>query len=235
MSNVNVSIERKLAVVGAGFWGKNLIRNFYELGALSIICDTNKELEEEYKSRYPDIYFTEDFKELLNHPEIDALIIATPASWHYNMTKGALLANKHVFVEKPLALNVNEGRELVDLAEEKGLILMVGHILRYHPAIDKLKDIIDKGELGKIQYIYSNRLNIRKIRTEENILWSFAPHDISTILFLLNELPESASAQGESYIQYQIPDVTMSIMNFRNGVKAHIYLYPGSTHLKNRN
>lgn len=136
------------------------------------------------------------------------------------MAKEALLANKDVFVEKPLALNVNEGRELVNLAMEKRLILMVGHILRYHPAIDKLKDIIDKGELGKVQYIYSNRLNIGKIRTEENILWSFAPHDISVILFLLNELPEAVSAQGESYIQQHIPDVTITTMDFRTGVKS---------------
>ena len=168
-------MERNIAVVGAGFWGKNLVRNFYELGVLHTICDADKKREGEYRSKYPDTDFTQFFSQVLDDPQIDGVVVSTPASYHYEMAREALLAGKHVFVEKPLALQVDEGKELVKLARERVLVLMVGHILQYHPAIERLKGLIEKGELGKIQYIYSNRLNIGKIRSEENILWSFAP------------------------------------------------------------
>lgn len=226
-------MKGNISVIGVGYWGRNYVRNFYELGALHTICDTRKELKNEYRSKYPDIHFTESFAEVLGNPHINAVVIATPSIYHYQMTKETLLSKKHVLVEKPLSLQVKEGNELVRLADDKGLILMVGHILRYHPAIAKLKELIDKGELGKIQYIYSNRLNIGKIRTEENILWSFAPHDISVILFLLNESPESIYATGGSYLQQHIPDVTITTMDFRSGVKAHIFvswLHPFKEH-----
>jgi UDP-2-acetamido-3-amino-2,3-dideoxy-glucuronate N-acetyltransferase len=217
-------MERNIAVVGAGYWGKNLVRDFYELGALHTICDTSKQLGSEYKSQFRGIKFTDSYNHLLNDSSLKAVVIATPAAYHYKMAKEALLSKKHVFVEKPLALKVEQGEELVSLARKQGLVLMVGHILRYHPAIKKLKELISTGELGKIQYIYSNRLNIGKIRSEENILWSFAPHDISVILFLLNEFPESIYATGGSYLQKQIPDVTLTTMDFKSGVKAHIFV-----------
>ncbi|PIP08259.1 MAG: oxidoreductase [Syntrophobacterales bacterium CG_4_9_14_3_um_filter_49_8] len=217
-------MERNIAVVGAGFWGKNLVRNFYELGVLHTICDADKKREGEYRLKYPDTDFTQFFSQVLDDPQIDGVVVSTPASYHYEMAREALLAGKHVFVEKPLALQVDEGKELVKLARERVLVLMVGHILQYHPAIERLKALIEKGELGKIQYIYSNRLNIGKIRSEENILWSFAPHDISVILFLLNESPETLYATGGSYLQHQIPDITITTMDFKSGVKAHIFV-----------
>ena len=217
-------MKKNIAVVGAGYWGKNLVRDFYELGALHTICDANKELGGEYKSQFRNIKFTASYSHLLDDSSLKAVVIATPAAYHYQMAKEALLSKKHVFVEKPLALKVEQGEELVSLAKKQGLILMVGHILRYHPAIKKLKELVSTGELGKIQYIYSNRLNIGKIRSEENILWSFAPHDISVILFLLNEFPETIYATGGSYLQKQIPDVTLTTMNFKSGVKAHIFV-----------
>jgi UDP-2-acetamido-3-amino-2,3-dideoxy-glucuronate N-acetyltransferase len=152
------------------------------------------------------------------------VVVATPAETHFTVSHKALSAGKHVFVEKPLALTEEEGQQLVKLAEQNELILMVGHILHYHPALIKLKELINSGELGKIQYLYSNRLNIGKIRNEENILWSFAPHDISVILMLLGEMPESVYATGGSYLQRKIPDTTLTTMDFPSGVKAHIFV-----------
>ena len=174
-----------VGVVGIGYWGPNLIRNFSAEGRvkLSAICDLDKKRMMKIGSQYSSAKQFTDFENLLN--EVDAVAIATPAALHYAMAKQALLAGKDIFVEKPLSLKVDEGRELVELAREKGNILLVGHLLEYHPAVVKLKDLVDNGELGRIQYIYSNRLNLGRFRTEENILWSFAPHDISVILLLL--------------------------------------------------
>lgn len=213
-----------IAIIGAGYWGKNLARNFYELGALNVICDSNDSLEESYKQKYPDVHFTTSYRGILVDESIDAVAIATPAVTHYTLSMEALRAGKHVFVEKPLALRVDEGEQLVSFAPEQSRILMVGHILQYHNAVLKLKELIDKGELGKIQYLYSNRLSIGKIRTEENILWSFAPHDISVILMLLGEMPETVYATGGNYLQQQVADVTLTTMNFPSGVKAHIFV-----------
>ena len=156
---------------------------------VSAICDTDKERLEILKDNYPDVKQFSDYGSVLNDPAISAVVIATPAATHYSLVKEALLADKDVFVEKPISLNFKDGQELVDLAESKKRIFLVGHILEYHPAIGKMKEMISKGELGKIQYIYSNRLNLGKFRNEENILWSFAPHDISVILLLLGEMP----------------------------------------------
>jgi UDP-2-acetamido-3-amino-2,3-dideoxy-glucuronate N-acetyltransferase len=219
--------KTKVAVVGAGAWGKNLVRNFHELGVLHTICDSNREIELAYRKQHPEVNFFSSISQLLRNPssdDLDAVVVATPAELHYHIAKEFLLAEKHVFVEKPLALNVREGLELLELAGNKRRILMVGHILQYHPALIKLKELIDRGELGKIQYIYSNRLNIGKIRTEENILWSFAPHDVSAMLMLLNEMPERVCASGGSYLQVNIPDVTLTTMDFPSGVKAHIFV-----------
>jgi len=217
-------MSANIAVVGCGYWGKNLVRNFAELKVLHTICDTDHKKLERYKGIYPEVNISSSFTQLLDNLELGAMVIATPAETHYRLAKEALLSNKDVFVEKPLALNVEEAQELVDLAEKYKKILMVGHLLQYHPAVIKLKELIDKGYLGKIQYVYSNRLNIGKIRSEENILWSFAPHDISVILMLLNEFPNSVYATGGNYLQHQIADVTLTTMDFRSGVKAHIFV-----------
>lgn len=168
--------------------------------------------------------FLVDYESVLSDTTVDGVVIATPAAMHYGMVRRALSAGKHVLVEKPLALNVKEGEELVWSAESTGRVLMVGHILHYHPAVQKLKELVDNGFLGKIQYLYSNRLNIGKIRTEENILWSFAPHDISTMLMLLGELPDRVFAHGGSYLQENVADTTVTYLNFPSGVKAHIFV-----------
>ena len=217
-------MKKNIAVIGCGYWGKNLVRNFYELNSLYAICDVDRKRLKSFKEKHPDLVVYNDYKTLLKKPEIDAIVIATPAATHYAVVKEALLANKDVFVEKPLALHYKEGKELVSLAEEKDKILMVGHILEYHPAVIKLKKMINKGELGKINYIYSNRLNLGKIRTEENILWSFAPHDISVIIGLLEEMPEEVTAHGGNYLNPNIADVTVTTMNFPSGAKSHIFV-----------
>jgi predicted dehydrogenase/acetyltransferase-like isoleucine patch superfamily enzyme len=214
----------EVAVVGSGYWGKNLVRNFYELGVLKLVCDKNETLREQFKEQYPELDVCSAYTDVIGSADIKAVVIATPAETHYALAKEALLAGKHVFVEKPVALMQEEGQELVELADENKLILMVGHILHYHPAVRKLKELIDTGELGKIQYLYSNRLNIGKIRAEENILWSFAPHDISVILMLLGEMPETVCATGGSYLQHDIPDTTLTTLDFPSGVKAHIFV-----------
>lgn len=213
-----------IAVVGCGYWGKNLVRNFWELDALTAICDTNERTLNAFKTKYPDIKTHTSFKGILEDKTIAGVVIATPAVTHYSIAKQAILNDKDVFVEKPLSLKVEEGEELVKLAKNRKKILMIGHILYYHKAIAKLKELIDSGELGKIQYIYSNRLNIGKIRTEENILWSFAPHDISVILRLLSEFPISVLAKGSDYLQSTISDITLTYMEFASGVNAHIFV-----------
>jgi UDP-2-acetamido-3-amino-2,3-dideoxy-glucuronate N-acetyltransferase len=213
-----------VAVVGSGYWGKNLVRNFNELGALHTVCDSNHETLRSFKEKYPDKEFQTSFEVVLQDPDIDAIVIATPAETHFDLARNALQAGKHVFVEKPLALIVSEAQILKQLAVAESLKLMVGHILLYHPAIIKLKEVIGSGELGKINYIYSNRLNLGKIRTEENILWSFAPHDISAILYLLEEMPTQVLAQGGNYLSRDIADVTMSVFSFKSGVKGHIFV-----------
>lgn len=218
-------MERNIAVVGCGYWGKNLVRNFAELGALHTICDRDPEKLRRSQSLYPWANTEIDYHQVLRTEEINAIVVATPAVLHYSMAKEALLAGKDVFVEKPLALTVDEGEELVRLAEDKGRVLMVGHLLEYHPAVAKLKELIDRGELGKLQYIYSNRLNLGKFRTEENILWSFAPHDISVILLLLGgETPQEVSAHGGYYLNENIADVTLTTMTFKDSVRAHIFV-----------
>ena len=216
--------KSKIAVVGAGYWGKNLIRVIHQLGVLDTICDSNVDRLTQMGKDYPGLNVTLSYIDVLNNKAIDALVVATPAEFHYTMVKDALLAGKDVFVEKPLALNTQEGAELVELARKVNKILMVGHLLEYHPAINKLSELIEKGELGKIQYIYSNRLNLGKIRREENILWSFAPHDISAILLLLNEIPQNVSSFGGNYLDRGIADVTVSNLNFASGVKGHIFV-----------
>ncbi len=214
----------QIAVVGSGYWGKNLVRNFANLGALSTVCDSHTETLRLLGEQYPQCRTVTSYAEVLRDDGIQAVAIATPAETHGAMVHEALIAGKDVFVEKPLCLSAEQGQTLVALARERGRILMVGHLLWYHPAILKLKSLIESGELGRIQYIYSNRLNLGKIRREENILWSFAPHDISVILGLLGEMPTSVLAQGGNYLHEQIADTTVTLLSFPSGVKAHIFV-----------
>lgn len=215
---------KNIAVIGAGYWGKNLVRNFHKLGVLHTICDSNQAQLDAFAARYPDSRLTPSCSDVLTDDSIAAVAVATPAEFHAEMACNALEAGKDVFVEKPLALRVQEGEDLIRQAEERRAILMVGHILRYHAAVIKLSELIETGILGKIHYIYSNRLNTGKIRSEENILWSFAPHDISVMLALLNEEPSGITCQGGAYINSGVSDTTMSQFVFPSGVRGHIFV-----------
>ena len=214
----------QIAVIGCGTWGRNLVRNFADLGALKVMCDVDPLQLDLLAAEYPHVQREIDLHRVLADREIKGIVVATPAATHHTVAKLALEAGKDILVEKPLALHVEEAQELVSLAEENKRILMVGHVLYYHPAIVKLKELVHQGALGRIYYIYSNRLNLGRFRPEENILWSFAPHDISILLLLLGEMPQTVSAHGGTYLQPQVVDVTVTTLSFASGVRAHIFV-----------
>ncbi len=216
--------NRYIAVVGAGYWGKNLVRNFDQLGVLKTVCDGSELVQKQLVSEYPDVGITGNLNDILTDKDIEGVVIAAPAVRHFELTEKVLQANKHAFVEKPLSLTYGDGEKLVKLAAEKQKTLFVGHILHYHPAIVRLKEMINAGEIGRIQYIYSRRLSLGKIRREENILWSFAPHDISITLGLTEEEPSYIDSIGSNYLHARIPDVTMTNLKFPSGVGAHIFV-----------
>ncbi len=213
-----------IAIVGSGYWGKNLTRNFHSLGVVKVICDRSEVVLEERRSHYPDVETETDFNSILSRDEIDAVIIATPAETHYDLALAALTAGKHVFVEKPFVLDVENGKELIEIAGASSRVLMVGHVLQYHPSFVHLRKMVADGELGTLRYIYSHRLNLGKIRREENILWSFAPHDISMILSLTGESPETIFATGGNYLHKDIADVTTTFLRFPSGLRAHVFV-----------
>ncbi len=217
-------MERSIGVIGMGYWGRNLVRVFNELGALRVVCDVNPARSAEISEKHPGIPFCVRIEDVLSDPDVTGLVIATPAATHADLVRRGLEGGKNVFVEKPLALSVEEGEQLVKIAEECRRVLMVGHLLQYHPVVPRLKQLIAQGDLGRIHYIYSNRLNIGKIRTEENILWSFAPHDISVILGLLGEEPREVRSHGGSYLNSGVADVTVSDFVFPSGVRGHIFV-----------
>lgn len=212
-----------VAVIGCGYWGRNLVRNFNRLGALAAVCDATEPGRVTAAGIAPDISILDKIDDLLRSP-ISGIVIATPAETHFEIARRALQAGKDVFVEKPLALTFEHGSALVRLAEDAKAILMVGHVLEYHPAIVRLFELVRAGELGSVRYISSNRLNLGKIRREENILWSFAPHDIAVTLRLMGSMPFEVAAHGGSYLQPNIADVTVTHLLFDNGVRAHIYV-----------
>jgi len=213
-----------VALVGCGYWGRNVARNLHQMGCLDWIVDESPKVLEGAQASYRGVRTTRDFKRALRDAKLKAVALASPAALHYEMAKAALQAGKDVFVEKPLALRVPEAEELIGLARRRKRVLMVGHILEYHPAILKLKQLVEDGELGEIHYVYSNRANLGKVRQEENILWSFAPHDIDVILLLMNAMPEWATTSGESYLQHEIADVTMTCLGFPGKARAHIFV-----------
>jgi UDP-2-acetamido-3-amino-2,3-dideoxy-glucuronate N-acetyltransferase len=214
--------KKIIAVVGCGYWGKNLVRNFYELGALAAVCDGNPETAQNMSQNYNVPFLS--FDEILNDKSIKGVVIAAPAGQHYSLAKQAMQADKHVFVEKPLALEIKHAEELCQISESLDKVLMVGHLLQYHPAFNKLKELVANGDLGRLQYIYSNRLSLGKIRREENILWSFAPHDISMILSLVGELPSHVTTVGNNYLHEKLTDITTTHLSFPNGINAHIFV-----------
>ena len=214
----------KVAVVGAGYWGKNLVRNFHSLGALACVCDTDETVLASFREQYPGVKTVLTLPEALGTEGVTGVVVATPAERHHVQAREALLAGKHVYVEKPLVLKEEQAEELIALAAEKKLVLMVGHLLQYHPAFLELKKLVAAGELGRINYICSHRLNLGKVRREENILWSFAPHDISMILSLAESEPDSVMAAGANYLHQRIADVTTTHLEFPSGLKAHIFV-----------
>jgi predicted dehydrogenase len=214
----------KIGLVGLGYWGPNLARNFAELAELRWLCDLDPELREQFAPRYPNARMTADLDELLNDPELEAIVIATPAPTHYELAKRALEAGKHVLVEKPPALNAADAEDLVAAAESAGRVLMPGHLLLYHPAVHAVKKLIDAGELGEVFCVYSNRQNLGKIRTDENALWSLGVHDLSVILHLLDEEPSEAWAHGNSFLTPGVEDVVFCYLRFPSGKIAHMHL-----------
>lgn len=211
----------KVCLVGCGYWGKNLLRNFRELGALGLICEPSAKHQQVAREMAPEVPLVADFEEALAS-DIPALVIATPAVTHYELVSRALKAGKDVLVEKPLATNLSDGLKL--MAEAGDRILMVGHILEYHPACVKLVELVRAGVLGKVCYLYSNRLSLGKVRREENILWSFAPHDVALMNRLVGALPESVAAFGGYYVQPNVADVTVTNLSYPGGIRGHIYV-----------
>jgi UDP-2-acetamido-3-amino-2,3-dideoxy-glucuronate N-acetyltransferase len=214
----------RVAMLGSGYWGKNIVRNLDGLGALRGVYDRNRDVQAAQLERYPGARGYASIAEALADPQVDAVAVATPAATHADVVREALLAGKDVFVEKPLALSDREGADLVALARERDRVLMVGHLLWYHPAVIELNRLIRSGELGRVQYVYSNRLNLGKLRREENVLWSFAPHDVSVILGLVGEEPESVQAQGGNFLHQRVADTTVTMLSFASGIRAHIFV-----------
>ena len=213
-----------VAVIGTGYWGKNLVRNFHALGVLEGIHDVDAAAAETLAATFSGVRVIGNADEIWTDPAISGVAIASPAVTHGELVRKALESGKDVYVEKPLCLSESEGEALVTLARERQRILMVGHLLWYHPGVLRLKELVAEGELGGIRYIYSNRLNMGKLRREENVLWSFAPHDVSIILGLLGEAPDSVQASGGNFLHRRVADTTVSLLEFPSGVKAHIFV-----------
>jgi len=213
-----------VGVVGLGYWGPNLARNFDELGALAALCDLDDGLRERFAGRYSHVRVVADFEELLADETLDGVVIATPVATHYELTKRALAAGKNVLVEKPPALRASEMDELVSLAENSSLVLMPGHLLLYHPGVRKVKELVETGELGEVLCVYGNRQNLGKIRKDENALWSLGVHDLSVVLYLLDEEPSEAIAHGRDFLNPGVEDVVFCYLRFPSGRIAHMHL-----------
>ncbi len=214
----------RVGQVGLGDWGRNLARNFADLAELAWLGDPADGKQAEFQSRYPGARWAGSLEEMLADPALDAVVIATPVPTHYELAKLALEAGKHVFVEKPPAMTGSEIDELVTLAEERDLVLMPGHLLLYHPGVQKLKELVDTGELGEVLCVYGNRQNLGRIRPYENALWSLGVHDLSVILYLLNEDPVEAVAHGRDFLQPGVEDVVFCYLRFPSGRIAHMHL-----------
>ena len=226
-------LSKNVCVVGAGYWGKNHIRILHELGFLGGIVESNKETLNCFAEQYPDVKGFLSLNEALQDKSFLGFTVATPAKTHYPVAKQAMEAGKHVLVEKPLALEKKHAEELIHLSEKNNVNLMVGHVLLFHPAIKKIKELINKGKIGKLQYIYSNRLNLGQVRTEENVFWSLAPHDISVFQYFTNSFPTSIHASGSAFLQEGIHDSTLTQLKYPSGVEGHIFvswLHPFKEH-----
>ena len=220
-------MKKNIAVVGCGHWGKNLVRNFSDLGSLAAVCDPNAEVAQQYADQY--LVKNYSFSEVLNDPSIEGVVLAVPAPLHASMAIEVMNAGKHAYVEKPLSMNNLEAERMIASAEKNGVQLMVGHLLQYHPIFISLRTLVESGEMGALQYIYSNRLSFGKVRSEEDVIWSFAPHDISMILSLAGQEPDTVRTESTSILQPDIADAAIVHMEFNSGLKAHIsvsWLHP---------
>ena len=225
-------MNKKICVIGAGYWGKNHIKTCHSLGVLSGVVDSNKEALDEIRINYPNLDIFPNIESAFNK-SFDGFILATPAGTHYELAKRVILNNYDILIEKPMALSTAHAKELVELAQDRNVNIMVGHVLLFHPAIRKIKSIIESGEIGDLQYLYSNRLNLGKIRTEENVFWSLAPHDVAIFQYLTSSNPTSVYAKGSDFIQKNIPDSTITFLEYETGVRAHIFvswLHPFKEH-----
>ena len=216
----------KLALIGTGAWGRNLLRNFAHMrdAELAVCCDSDGDSLAKALNGFRGVKAVNDPDTIFDDPEIDAVVIATPAVTHFELAAKAIRAGKDVFVEKPMTLSLADAEELVELADAGKRVLMVGHLLEYHPAVNKMKELVDSGEVGDLYYLYSQRVNLGRIRSDENALWSFAPHDISIILYLIGEEPVEVAARGAAYIQPGIEDVTFLWMLFPDNRLAQVHV-----------
>ena len=213
-------MKKNIAVVGCGYWGKNLVRNYFELGVLSSICDPNHSITTTFANKYN--VKSCSFAEILDDTDIRGVVLAVPAELHASMAIDAMNKGKHVFVEKPLAMNEVEANLMIDAAEKNNVQLMVGHLLQYHPIFKTVLKMVKNGDIGEINYIYSNRLSFGKVRSKEDVIWSFAPHDISMILSLVNEELEHISCKSSSFLQKNLADIASIHMKFKSGIKSDI-------------
>lgn len=215
--------EQKIAVLGCGLWGRNIVRNFYNLNALGMVCDLDDDNLAKVREQYPEVKTTKDFHDILNSKEITGVVVVTPSHTHFKFVKAMLEAGKHVYVEKPISTVAQEARDLTDLADSKGLVLMVGHLLLYHPAVNRLKMLVEEGVLGDIVYAQSDRLNINYFKNDRSVMWDLAPHDVSMISYVLGKNPKRViSAIGCSSDGNDIMDITHIGIQMEGGAIAHI-------------
>jgi predicted dehydrogenase len=219
-----VEAVTRIAQVGLGQWGKNLMRNFDQLAELIWLCDVDDERRAQAAQLYPSALVTSSFDDVLGDESVEAVVVATPVPTHYELARRALEAGKHVFVEKPPAMRGAEMEDLCELAEERGRVLMPGHLLLYHPGVQKLKEIVDSGELGEVLYVYGNRQNLGTFRTNENALWSLGVHDLSVLLYLIDEEPSEVRAHGNAFLSRGVEDVVFCYLRFPSGKMAHMHL-----------
>jgi len=215
--------KQKIAVIGCGVWGRNIVRNFYNLNVLDTVCDIDEENLKKVTEEYSNVKITRDFKEIIANPEITGVAVVTPSHMHYKLVKEMLLAGKHVYVEKPISTVAEEAKDLAKLANERGLVLMVGHLLLYHPAVNRLKMLIDEGVLGEVVYAQSDRLNVNYFKNDRSVMWDLAPHDVSMISYVTGKDPVSVlSAVGCSSERNEIMDITHLGIEFEDGVIGQI-------------
>lgn len=217
------NIKKNICVIGAGKWGQNHIRTLDSMDCLYGVVDNNISAINNIKTTYPDVKTFDNILDAMNN-EVDGFVIATPAPTHFKLAKDLIENKYNLLIEKPMTLNSEDAKKLVDMSSKYGTKLMVGHILLFHPAIIKIKELIDQNKIGKLQYIYSNRLNLGKVRTQENVFWSFAPHDISILQYLVKSYPIEVKSHGSSFLQPGIHDTTMTHLSYNDNIKAHIYL-----------